>query len=266
LVLDAPHHRECAVILSPSLWASVAGLSTIAVVFVLALAARPSAAAAPRRPPPPPACGAPARPARLRFGRRRRRLAVAVLVLVSALAFGPVPTIALVASVPVVLSGRRRVSATRAARAVEAAMPSAIELVVVCIHAGLTPARTIDVAAGYVDAAVRPGFEAVRLQLQRGRPLADALPEMVTVLGSPARELVSAIAAADRDGLPLAPVLDRLALTARAERRRQGEAAARRLPVQLSFPLVACTLPSFVLLTIAPAVLGAVSTLRGSAP
>jgi hypothetical protein len=66
--------------------------------------------------------------------------------------------------------------------------------------------------------------------------------------------------------LPLTPVLDRLTDEANAGRRRAGEAAARRLPVRLSFPLVVCTLPSFVLLAIAPAVLGALSTVRGSAP
>ena len=43
-------------------------------------------------------------------------------------------------------------------------------------------------------------------------------------------------------------------------------ASARRLPVRLTFPLVTCTLPSFVLLAIAPAVIGALSTLRASAP
>ena len=37
-------------------------------------------------------------------------------------------------------------------------------------------------------------------------------------------------------------------------------------PVKLSFPLVVCTLPSFVLLAIVPAALGAISTLRASAP
>ena len=34
--------------------------------------------------------------------------------------------------------------------------------------------------------------------------------------------------------------------------------------VNLSFPLVLCTLPSFVLLSVAPAILGAVSSLRDS--
>ena len=87
------------------------------------------------------------------------------------------------------------------------------------------------------------------------------------MLGGPiGRELAAAPWRADRDGLPLAPVLDRLAAEARAARRRAGEAAARRLPVRLTFPLVICTLPSFVLLAIAPAVLGALSTLRADAP
>lgn len=250
--------------MSAGTWASIAGLATLAAVLVLASAARRSIAAPPRQ-----IASPDAQPTVGRSRWIRRRSFPLVVFGIGALTWaeaGPVPALAVAASVPVVRVARRRVGETRKRRAVEAAMPGAIELVVVCIHAGLTPARTIEVATGYVDPAVRPGFEAVLLQLHRGRSLGDALGELVALLGRPARELVTAIAGADRDGLPLAPVLDRLASAARAERRRQGEAAARRLPVRLSFPLVSCTLPSFVLLTIAPAVLGAVSTLRGSAP
>ena len=74
------------------------------------------------------------------------------------------------------------------------------------------------------------------------------------------------VATAVRYGLPLAPVLDRLIDEARAERRRHAAEAARRLPVALSFPLVVCSLPSFVLLAIVPAVLGAVASLGDSLP
>jgi tight adherence protein C len=111
---------------------------------------------------------------------------------------------------------------------------------------------------------VRPAFAAVEQRLHRGQGLADALGELGDRCGACALPLVTAISTAVRDGLPLAPVLDRLTDDANASRRRQGEAAARRLPVRLSFPLVTCTLPSFVLLAIAPAILGAVSSLRGS--
>ena len=44
-------------------------------------------------------------------------------------------------------------------------------------------------------------------------------------------------------------------------RRRRAEEAARRLPVQLLFPLVLCVLPAFVLLAVVPLLLAAVPQL-----
>jgi pilus assembly protein TadC len=85
-------------------------------------------------------------------------------------------------------------------------------------------------------------------------------------LGQIAQPLADALALADRYGTPLPPVIDRLADEARAQRRRNSEAAARQLPVRLAFPLVGCTLPSFVLLTIVPLMAGALSSLRGLMP
>ena len=82
-------------------------------------------------------------------------------------------------------------------------------------------------------------------------------------LGPIAQPLVDALALADRYGTPLPPILDRLADEARAQRRRNADAAARRLPIQLSFPLVGCTLPSFVLLTVVPLMAGTFSSLHG---
>ena len=81
-------------------------------------------------------------------------------------------------------------------------------------------------------------------------------------LGPCALTLADGLAAADRDGLPLAPVLDRLADEARQHRRRQADTLARQLPVRLSLPLVLCTLPSFVLLAVAPLLLAALSSLH----
>lgn len=145
-------------------------------------------------------------------------------------------------------------------------MPDAVELMVVCLHAGLTPTQAIIELARLAPIAVRPAFAAVERRLHRGAGVTDALGQLSAECGASAAGLVIALGAAVRDGLPLAPVLDRLTDEAVASRRRNGEAAARRLPVRLSFPLVACTLPSFLLLAIAPAVLGALSTVRGSAP
>jgi tight adherence protein C len=145
-------------------------------------------------------------------------------------------------------------------------LPDVIELVVIAVRAGTTPSAAIVAAAPLAPASIRPAFDEVAHRLGRGQRLADALGALVEALGPDTAGFVDALATADRYGLPIGPVLDRLADDIRAERRRAGERHARTLPVRLSFPLVTCTLPSFVLIAIVPALLGAVSTLRGNAP
>ncbi|HEY7627328.1 MAG TPA: type II secretion system F family protein, partial [Ilumatobacteraceae bacterium] len=111
-------------------------------------------------------------------------------------------------------------------------------------------------------ASLRDAFAAVGESMMRGTRFADALTELGARLGPIAQPLVDSLSAADRYGLPLAPLLERLAFEARQQRRRDTEAAARELPVRLAAPLVVCTLPSFVLLGIVPLLLGALSSLR----
>ena len=241
--------------------AVVAGLAALLLVLVVGAIARPRVR---RVPAPAGADHGPVRRARPR--RDAVVLALALLIGISAAAVGPVP-VALAGGVVVVLRRRRRrVAGAARQRAAEAAMPDAVELLVLCIHAGCSPTQAIVAVAARAPPAVRPLFAEVELGLHRGRSLAAALGALAVSTGALGREVATAIATADRDGLPLTPVLDRLAADARAARRRLGEAEARRLPVRLTFPLVVCTLPSFVLLAIAPAVLGALSTLRGTSP
>lgn len=145
-------------------------------------------------------------------------------------------------------------------------IPDLIELVIVGVRAGLTPAAALEAAGAHAPDPVGAAVAEVVHRLRRGARLADALVALPEQLGPAANLLADSLATADRYGLPLEPVLDRLATDARTERRRQAERHARTLPVRLAFPLVVCTLPAFVLLAIVPAVLGALSTLRGLTP
>lgn len=138
----------------------------------------------------------------------------------------------------------------------------AIELVVLAVRAGHLPLSAIRSVHRHMAPDVGEAFARVLVRCERGERFADALGELTAGLGERAHTLVDGLAAADRDGLPLAPVLDRLAAEARAQRRRRADTAARQLPVRLSLPLVACTLPSFVLLAVAPLLLAALSSLR----
>lgn len=153
----------------------------------------------------------------------------------------------------------------RLRRHVERTWPDAIELLVHALEAGLTPRLAIAHLARTAPVPVRDGFAAVVHRTARGQPVADALHALTETVGPPAGPVVDVIATSERYGLPLAPVLDQLARDARDARRRLDQAAARKLPVRLSFPLVTCTLPSFVLLAIAPAVIAALSSLGGTA-
>lgn len=142
------------------------------------------------------------------------------------------------------------------------AFPDFIDLLVLTVRAGCTPLQAFETLVGTVETPFRDALDAVARGVAEGARFSDAIAELPRRLGSIAQPLADTLALSDRYGTPLAPILDRLADEARAQRRRNAEAAARQLPIRLSFPLVGFTLPSFVLLTIVPLIAGALSSLQ----
>ena len=94
-----------------------------------------------------------------------------------------------------------------------------------------------------------------------GERLGDALSAL-DALGDPALPLAAALRGAARHGAPLTDALERVAVDARVLRRRRAEEDARRLPVQLLFPLVLCVLPAFGLLAVVPLLLASLRSLQ----
>lgn len=152
--------------------------------------------------------------------------------------------------------------AARATRLISASYPDALDLLVLSIRAGYIPAQAIIEITPFLPPALRAAFVAVDEAMRSGSRFAEALQELHVRLGPIAQPLTDSLSSADRYGLPLAPVLERLAFEARQHRRREADATARELPVRLSVPLVLCTLPSFVLLAVVPLLLGALSSLH----
>lgn len=153
-----------------------------------------------------------------------------------------------------VLIGRARSAraARRAAAARAARLPDAIELLVVAGSAGLTARQGLRLVAQRGPPELRPAFIDVIARTDAGAPLGEALPRVVDSVGEPARSMVRAILTAERDGVPIRSLLAHLADEARRQRRHELEAAVRRLPVRLTFPLACCSLPAFVVLTVVP--------------
>jgi Flp pilus assembly protein TadB len=160
---------------------------------------------------------------------------------------------------PGLLAARRH---HRARARVALDLPDALELVVLAVRAGHLPTAALRTTLPHVAPSVRPALADVVARVDRGERFGDAVGALVDHLGDDALVLVDTFAAADRYGLPLAPVLERLADDARRRRRRHAETLARQLPVRLSLPLVLCTLPSFVLLAVVPLLLAALSSLE----
>lgn len=177
-----------------------------------------------------------------------------------------VPVVPALAPVPfVVAAAAPRAIARRRERAETAdvadALPEAVDLFSLAVGAGLTLPLALPIVAERTPPPLGADLETADRRRDLGEPLAEALE---AALGDreAARPLVSVLVASLRDGAPLAEPLTRLADDLRQDRRRVAEARARRVPVQMLFPLVLCTLPAFVLVTIVPVLAGALRGLR----
>jgi tight adherence protein C len=137
-------------------------------------------------------------------------------------------------------------------------LPLALDLLQVAVTAGSTPYRAVELVARWGPPRTGDAFRAVLGATRVGRSLADALTTSAGTHPTLA-PVVDVLGASDRLGAPAAPALTRLAQEVRADLRRRAEARARTLPVKLLFPLVFLVLPAFGLLTVVPALLGALA-------
>jgi Flp pilus assembly protein TadB len=163
------------------------------------------------------------------------------------------PTLALPMTAAVALAPilQRRSRRRRAERSLIADLPVVVELFRLAVGAGSSVHQAMPAVAARSGGRFRVALDSVVHREAMGEPLAEALGRLAD-LGPVVHPLAAALVAAERDGAAVGPRLERLALDARLDHRRRAEEAARRLPVQLLFPLVGCVLPAFGLLTVVP--------------
>jgi tight adherence protein C len=158
------------------------------------------------------------------------------------------PLIAMVAVSPFVQRRRQR---RRDEQALVAELPVVVELFRLAVGAGSSIHQAVPAVAARSGERFRTALESVVDREAMGESLADALGRLAD-LGPAVRPVAAVLVAAERDGAAVGDRLERLAFEARLGHRRRAEEAARRLPVQLLFPLVGCVLPAFGLLTVVP--------------
>lgn len=184
-------------------------------------------------------------------------LVLAGVLLVVSPTLVPVPLLA--AAVAPRLAERRSERALRESWA--EALPDAVDLLALGLGSGVAVGPALALVAPHTPPPVGPALADADVRARHGVPLADAL-EPLARASPDGRSLAALLVAAHHDGAPVVEALARLATDLRADRRRAVEARARQVPVRMLFPLVACTLPAFVLLTIVPPVVAALSDLQ----
>ena len=137
----------------------------------------------------------------------------------------------------------------------------ATDMLAVLLLSGLSTPQAFQQLHLYLDEPTRTVFHDCSELLTHGSRFHDVVKQLFTTLGNPAFALCEALLASERDGIAVGPLLERLSAVTRQQRRQELDAAARQLPVRMAIPLVACVLPSFVLLGVVPLFVGSLGEL-----
>jgi len=138
------------------------------------------------------------------------------------------------------------------------AVALAADLLAAALAAGLTPYLALEVVARLGPEPAAGLCRAALAATGAGQRLADAL-DAEAVRSRALAPLLALLAASERSGAPVGAALGRLAASIRGRLRRRAQARARTVPVRLLFPLVFLVLPAFLVPTVAPVVLAALS-------
>ncbi len=152
-----------------------------------------------------------------------------------------------------------RAKADRRQRELINAFPDALDLLLVCVEAGLgLEAAFSRVGMEMTDShpLLAEQFGAVVLELRAGRSMEDALRRMADRAGADdIRAFATLLIQSTKLGSSISQTLRTYASEMREKRRLRAEEKAHRLPVLISIPLVACMLPTMIGVLMLPAVI-----------
>ena len=152
-----------------------------------------------------------------------------------------------------------RIRAERRQRELVNGFPDALDLMLVCVEAGLgleaAFARVgMEITTSHPRLAEQLG--AVVLELRAGRSHEDALRRMADRAGADEiRAFATLLIQSTKLGTSIAQTLRIYAAEMREKRRMRAEENAHRLPVLISIPLVACMLPVMIGVLMLPALI-----------
>ena len=139
------------------------------------------------------------------------------------------------------------------------ALPDALDLMVVCVEAGLGLNAAILKVAGEMQLGspvLATELRQVNNEMKAGINRIDALRNLADRTGvSDVKSLVAVLVQTDRLGTSVAASLRAQSDSLRVKRRQRAEEAAHKVAVKLVFPLVLCIFPELLLILLGPGML-----------
>jgi tight adherence protein C len=144
----------------------------------------------------------------------------------------------------------------RRQRAIEKALPNALDLMVVCVESGLgLDQTTIQVAKElqFAYPEICEEFTVMNLEIRAGKRRTEALHNLAERTGvEELKKLVAVLVQTDRFGTSISQSLRGHSDYLRVMARQKAEERAAKLAVKLVFPIFFCVLPSLFVVTVGP--------------
>ncbi|MDF1515362.1 MAG: type II secretion system F family protein [Anaerolineae bacterium] len=136
------------------------------------------------------------------------------------------------------------------------ALPDALDLLTICVEAGLDFTSSMAKVAEKWDNELSAAFLRTVQEMQLGKLRREAMRNMASSLDVPdVTSFVAAIVQADALGVSMAKVMRIQSETMRMKRRQRAEEKARQAPVKMMLPLVFFIFPTILIVLLGPAVI-----------
>ncbi len=145
---------------------------------------------------------------------------------------------------------------TRRQKDIRKAMPDALDLLTICVEAGLGFDAAMSKIAEKWETELSMAFARVIREIQLGKVRRDALKDMSDRLGIPEMtSFVAAIIQSEQLGVSMARVLRIQSDQMRVKRRQHAEEEAHKAPVKMIIPMALLIFPSILIIILTPAVI-----------
>jgi tight adherence protein C len=157
-----------------------------------------------------------------------------------------------------------RSSITRRQRNIRKAMPDALDLLTICVEAGLGFDAALSKVSEKWDNDLSIAFSRAIREVQLGKLRREALRDMADRVGIPEMtSFVAALIQSETLGVSMAKVLRIQADQMRVKRRQRAEEEAHKAPIKMLLPLGVFIFPSLFIVLLAPAAFRFMTAFKG---